>query len=49
MFHGKPSVSSPNIVEQTSTDELDGFNEFISKWKVYPVLSVKMTVKIGKD
>lgn len=49
MFHGKPSVSSPNIVEQTSTDELDGFNKFISKWKVYPVLSVKMTVKIGKD
>ena len=25
------------------------FNKFLSKWKVYPVLSLKMIVKIGKD
>ena len=49
IFHGKPSIASPNIVEQTPASELDGFNKFLSKWKVYPVLSLKMTVKIGKD
>ena len=49
IFHGKPSIASPNIVKQTPTSELDGFNKFLSKWKVYPVLSLKMTVKIGKD
>lgn len=49
IFHGKPSIASPNIVKQTPASELDGFNKFLSKWKVYPVLSLKMTVKIGKD
>ncbi len=49
IFHGKPSIASPNIVKQTPTSELDGLNKFLSKWKVYPVLSLKMTVKIGKD
>lgn len=49
IFHGKPSIASPNIVEQTPASELDGFNKFLSKWKIYPVLSLKMTVKIGKD
>ena len=37
------------IVKQTPTSELDGLNKFLSKWKVYPVLSLKMTVKIGKN
>ena len=50
IFHGKPSIASPNIVKQTPTSELDGrLNKFLSKWKVYPVLSLKMTVKIGKN
>lgn len=36
IFHGKPSIASPNIVKQTPTSELDGLNKFLSKWKVYP-------------
>lgn len=49
LFHGKPSISSPNMVRQTPTIELAGFNKFLSNWKVYLVLSLKMTVKIGKN
>lgn len=49
IFHGKPSVASPNIVGQSPENELDGFNKFISKWKVYPVVSLKMNIKIAKD
>ncbi|WP_300254407.1 hypothetical protein [uncultured Alistipes sp.] len=49
LFHGKPSISSPNMVGQTPAIELAGFNKFLSNWKVCPVLSLKMIVKIGKN
>jgi len=50
LFHGKPSIQSPNLQGKIADDDdIDSFNKLIGKVSVWPQMTFQVTYKIFKE